>query len=149
MGIDELLKLCKKKKIRRGFGESGIIRHAIEPAFKRRMRETGTHVAITYLPSAGKKESRVLSFQSLVKNGKVHIPNCPWGDRLIDQLVDFPGRSHDDGVDVCSLAGRALDDLQWSRNLVIEEIPREARFGSVEWLMSGTEDAPKNNRTVF
>ena len=147
VGINELLKLCKKRKIWMGFGESGVIRHAIEPAFRRRQRELGIRLNIKYLPSAGRKASKILSFQSMARNGKVWIPNCPWGDRLIAQLCDFDGRDNpkmgDDGADVCALAGRSLDDLKWSANKVAQDIPEEARFGSGKWLMSGTENEKK------
>jgi len=145
IGIDELLKLVAKWKIKVGFGESGIIRHAIEPAFKRRQREKNTRLLINYLPHAGKKTTKALSFQSLVKNGKVWVPDCPWGDRLIEQLCDFPGKSHDDAVDVCGLAGRALDDLVWSRH----KVPKQEEHGpSWDWLTYeyGTPKSKKQDR---
>ena len=43
--------------------------------------------------------------------GKVHIPNTPWGDRLIEQLTAFPAGKHDDAVDVMALIGLALDGI--------------------------------------
>ncbi len=149
VGIDELLKMVKKWGIKIGFGESGIIRHAIEPAFKRRQREKDTRLLIKYLPNAGKKTTKALSFQSLVKNGKVWVPDCPWGDRLIEQLCDFPSSSHDDGVDVCGLAGRALDDLVWSRHLVKKDDDPGLRFGSWEWLSYEYGPKKKKQDRVF
>ena len=134
VGLDELIKLVKKWKLKMGFGESGIIRHAIEPAWKRKQRVEKTRMHIKYLPNAGKKTTKALSFQSLAKSGQVWIPRCPWGDRLIDQLCDFPGKSHDDAVDVCGLAGRALDDLVWSKHKMMPEPEYGPRFGSWEWL---------------
>lgn len=147
-GINELLKLTTKWGVRTGFGESGVIRHAIEPAFKRRQRELKTRLHVIYLPSAGRKETKLLSFQSLARNGKVWIPNCPWGDRLIEQLCDFPGVSHDDGADVCGMAGRALDDLVWSRHKVQKTPDHGLRFGSWEWICYeyGTPESKKQDR---
>jgi hypothetical protein len=46
---------------------------------------------------------------------KVYVPadtdKHPWVPRLLRQLSRFPAGAEDDGVDVCSLIGRALDDI--------------------------------------
>jgi len=139
VGILELLKLCHRWKVRSGFGETGIIRQAIEPAFKMEKRKKKMRLHIEYLPTAGKKNTRLLSFQSMVNNGRVWIPRCPWGDRLIDHLCDFPGRSRDDGPDVCGLFGRGLIDMKWSRKKVVAERVWGPKFGTWEWLCQGTE----------
>jgi predicted phage terminase large subunit-like protein len=149
VGIDQLLRLASKWKFTRGFGEGGLIRHAIEPAFKTAKRQQSVRLAIEYLPNAGKKETRVLSFQALANSGRVHIPRCPWGDRLIEQLVAFPGRSHDDGVDVCSLFGRALLDMRWSQAKVVEQREPGLKFGSWEWLCHGTEEKAPQRPATF
>lgn len=143
IGIKELLKLASRYSVKRGFGEMGIIRQAIEPAFKTFQRQAKVRLSIEYLPTAGKKSSKALSFQALVRSGKVWIPNCPWGDRLIDQLCDFPGKSVDDGVDVCALFGRALLDMRWSRAKVVPTRKVGPVFGSWEWLITGSEDKKK------
>jgi predicted phage terminase large subunit-like protein len=138
-GINELLKLVKRWKVTHGFGETGIIRQAIEPAFKTEKRRKGIRLRIEYLPTAGKKTTKCLSFQHMARSGKVHIPSCPWGDRLIEQLCDFPGKSRDDGVDVCGMFGRGLMDMRWTRQKVVAEKEYGPKFGSWEWLIQGTE----------
>jgi len=42
------------------------------------------------------------------------VPECEWGDRLINQLCAFTGQDGkvDDMVDVCSLMGRGVDAMQ-------------------------------------
>jgi len=139
VGITELLKLAKRWSVRKGFGEKGIIRQAIEPAFKTAKRRSKVRLMIEYLPTAGKKTTKLLSFQSMVKSGRVWIPSCPWGDRLIDLLCDFPGKKADDGPDVCGLFGRALLDMRWSRNKVVSVRKTGPVFGSWEWLIQGSE----------
>jgi predicted phage terminase large subunit-like protein len=139
VGINELLNLAKKWNVRQGFGETGIIRQAIEPAFKTAKRQAGVRLTIEYLPTAGKKTTKALSFQHMVRSGKVWIPNCPWGDRLIAQLCDFPGKSRDDGVDVCGLFGRALLNMRWSRAKVNKQKVYGPVFGSWDWICQGTE----------
>ena len=55
------------------------------------------------------KAANARSFQALLMQGKVYIPECAWGDELIEQLVAFPYGRYDDKVDVCGLFGRILD----------------------------------------
>ena len=100
---------------------------------------------IKYLPSAGRKETKLLSFQSLARNGKVWIPYCKWGDRLVEHLCDFPGPGPDDGPDVCGLAGRALEDLVWSKNKMVKELEHGPSFGTWEWL-TYEYGTPKNKK---
>lgn len=139
VGIKELLKLAKRWTFTRAFGEGGIIRRAIEPAFKRFKREKKVRLKIEYLPGAGSKTTKLLSFQSMASAGRVHIPRCPWGDRLLDLLYDYPGRSHDDGPDVCGLFGRALQDMKWSRSKVPVQRISAPRFGSWEHMIQGSD----------
>jgi predicted phage terminase large subunit-like protein len=137
--IDALLTLCKRHGVRNGFGEEGLIRRAIEPQFKMRQRTRGINVGIKYMPTIGDKVARFQNFRGLGSSGKVHIPRCPWGERLVAQLCDFPGRSKDDGVDVCALFGRATDQMIWSRQAVTVVRDEGLKFGSVEWLMHDTD----------
>ncbi len=88
-----------------------MIQKAIEPALKRRMRQRNDFVRLEWLPSVHDKPTRARSFQALAANGQVHVPNTPWADELVNQLVGFPAGKYDDGVDVCSLIGRAIADM--------------------------------------
>ena len=74
--------------------------------------------------------------------GKLHIPRCPWGERLVDELCKFPSNKandHDDAADVMSLFGRGLEDMIWSEEKVPEPIKKGVKFGSWDWLTYGTE----------
>jgi predicted phage terminase large subunit-like protein len=147
--IDALLTLAKRWNAVQGFDESGLIEKAIKPQFMMRQRQRKIHLAIEYLPSIGKKVARFQSFRGMASSGKLHVPRCPWGERLVDILCVFPGREIDDPVDVCSLFGRGLESMIWSR----DKIPVPPRQGlqmySWEWLCHGTEDeGPKEARVM-
>ena len=54
-----------------------------------------------------------MGFAARASAGTVWIPNCEWGDRLVNQLCAFNGQDGrtDDMVDVCSLLGRGIDQV--------------------------------------
>ena len=145
VSIDALLRLAKKHHCRRGLGESGVIQKAIEPAFKRRKRETKSRLDVTYLPSMASKVARFQSFRSLASSGKLHIYDCPWGRRLVAQLAVFPSKEHDDAVDVCSLFGRGVDELGWAIAPYIPVVDEGLKPYTWAWLTHGTEakDEPR------
>jgi predicted phage terminase large subunit-like protein len=139
--IDALLNLARKWKVRKGLGEKGTIEKAIAPAFRRRVRELRIEwndpyfsLPITYLPSIASKVARFQSFRSIAHSGKFHLPDTPWARALVDQLVAFPQSSEDDGVDVCSLIGRALDELHWGREPPEPERRPELVPFTAQWL---------------
>jgi predicted phage terminase large subunit-like protein len=148
VGIDELLRLTGRHGVTYGFGESGVIRHAIEPAFRRRKRDLGLRLHIEYLKNAGSKSRRILSFQSLAHSGKVFIPETPWGDRLIQKLCEFPFGKNDDAADVCSLVGRSGDFVRWSAAKVARAPRVEPRFGSWDWLTT-VEKKPNGEKRYY
>ena len=93
-------------------GEAGPIRRSIEPFLIKRARERHTYCRFEWLASINDKPTRARAFQARWAMGKVFLPrNKAWADRLLAQLVRFPAGSHDDAVDVCSLIGRALDEI--------------------------------------
>lgn len=91
------------------FGESGVIRRAIEPFLTKRMLQSKTYCRHEWLPSISDKPTRARSAQALASAGKIHLPDTPAGHRLLDQLLRFPAGAHDDAVDVLSLFCRAID----------------------------------------
>lgn len=98
-------------------GEKGVIQKAVEPYLTRRMRERRAYCRMEWLPSIADKATRARSFQALASMGKVWIPNTEWGDRLVAQLISFPTGRRDDGVDVCSLLGRMVDQMRGIKKL--------------------------------
>ena len=147
--IDALLTLAKRWRCSNGFDEAGLIEKAIKPQFYMRQRQKQIYLNIEYLPTIGDKVARFQSFRGMASSGKLWVPRCPWGERLVNQLAVFPGRSHDDAVDVCSLFGRGLEDMIWSRELVPEPPKVGLKFGSWEWVCTGTEgDEAKEPRVM-
>jgi len=137
--IDALLTLAKRHGVRNGFGEEGLIRRAIEPQFKMRQRIRKHYMNIRYLPHIGDKTAKFQSFRGIASAGKLHIPRCPWGERLVSHLCVFPdSRTPDDGPDVCALFGRGTENMIWSKEKITPERMRGLKFGSVEWLEYGT-----------
>lgn len=139
--IDALLDLALRWKAISGFDESGLIEKAIKPQFMMRQRQRKQYLPIEYLPTIGDKTARFQSFRGMASSGKLYVPECPWGRRLVDQLCVFPGRSHDDAVDVCSLFGRGLEGMIWSQEKIPQPVKKGIEFGSWEWLTYN--DRPK------
>ncbi len=91
------------------FGESGVIRKAVEPFLKRRMIERQAMARIEWLPSIADKPTRSRGFQALCSMGRVFWPKyASWKAHVQGQLLRFPAGKNDDAVDVCGLYGRGL-----------------------------------------
>jgi len=91
------------------FGEDGVIRKAVEPFMTKQIMHRKAYVSVEWVNPIHDKPTRARGAQARAAQGKIHIPNCEWGDRLIDQLVRFPAGARDDAVDVLSLIGLVLD----------------------------------------
>ena len=139
VSVDALLTLAKRWGASYGFDEKGMIEKAIKPIFQMQQRLRGIYLEIEYLPTIGNKVARFQSFRGLASAGKLYVPRCPWGERLVKQLCVFPGRERDDAVDVCSGFGRGLENMTWSRDKVPSQPKKGLVFGSWEWLTHGTE----------
>lgn len=110
--IDSLLDLVDKWKPVTWYGEAGVIRRAVEPFLAKRMRERRSYCHCEWLPSIHDKPTRARGIQARCSAGKLYfLEGSEWTERLITQLLRFPGGHHDDGVDVMSLIGRALEDM--------------------------------------
>lgn len=133
--------LVKRHRPLRAFEEKGVILRSVDGAINASMRLNNAFVTREPLASAGSKSDRALGFAARAAAGTVHIPDCEWGDRLIDQLCAFNGQAGrtDDMVDVCSLLARGLDSLIRPQ----PETPEPAKPAvvpfSVEWLESGQD----------
>jgi len=91
------------------FGESGVIRRAVEPFLRRRMIERKTHVRMEWLPRGSDKAAMAVGLQGLAAMGQVQIADTEYGHRLLGQLLRFPGGQLDDAVDMATLMGMAID----------------------------------------
>jgi len=107
--IDEEIRLAKRHDPIVWVAEGGVIRRAVEPYLKKEQQRQNEWCRLEWITSNKDKAANARSFQGLSSQGKVWIPNTPWGDELIDQLISFPAGKYDDKVDVCGLFGRILD----------------------------------------
>lgn len=104
--IERKLDLVEKWKPFAWFGESGVIKKAIEPMLNRRMRERPkARCRMEWLPSVADKPTRARSFQAMAATGRVWFE--PGAD--IAEHLTFPAGKNDDDVDCSSLIGRAID----------------------------------------
>jgi predicted phage terminase large subunit-like protein len=106
--VKKQLEQIKKHNVLCSFGEKGVIRRAVEPLFRTLSKKLNCYPRLEWLIRSGDKVAMARAFQGLAASGKVHIPRCGWGDRLIEQIVAFPAGKHDDGVDVLALFGMAI-----------------------------------------
>lgn len=104
--IERKIDLMLKYRPLAWFGESGVIRRAVEPMLKRRMRERNCYTRMEWLTSITDKATRARGIQGRLSMGAVWFE--PGAE--IDEFLKFPSGAHDDEVDTASLIGRALDD---------------------------------------
>lgn len=138
--IETQLDMVDKWKPLAWVGEAGPIRRSIEPFLTRRMRARRSFCTIEWLPSISDKPTRCRPFQAMASSGVVHIPRKEWADRLLRQLLTFPVGVFDDGVDVCSLIGRYLDQMRNAR--VPDPAKERPKVGTFAHLLEMT-DEPK------
>lgn len=143
VSIEAFMTFISRYRCRRWWNEGGLIDKSIGPAIRRRMREKQKYVALESLPSIADKEAKLMAFHARASAGTVHIPNCPWGERLIDLLVGFPAAAHDDGPDVCGLLGRGIDQMTNAVEPKVTSRPQLIPF-SAKWLeWNEREEKPK------
>jgi len=126
--IESLLDLWVQHKPLAWFGEGGVIRRAIEPSLKRRMRERKVWCRTEWLNPTGRaigqgsskegyadrskqaKAIRGRPFQALAHNRKFIFPiNAVWLSHVLEIIVNFPAKGPDDAFDVASLICSAID----------------------------------------
>lgn len=118
--INEEIRLAKKYDPFLWAAEGGVIRRSVEAFLKREQKTQNKYFRLEWINSTTNKTANARSFQALASQGKVHIPNTPWGEDLITQLLKFPAGKHDDKVDVCGLFGRLLDQTFGPREIIEE-----------------------------
>lgn len=106
--------LARRYMPRAVFEEKGTILRTIDGTITRELQRIRLNVYRHPIASASSKADRALGFAAYASTNDVWVPECEWGDRLINQLCAFTGQDGkvDDMVDVCSLMGRGVDAMQ-------------------------------------
>ncbi len=107
--IENAIHLMQKWRPSVFFGESGVIRRAIEPILRRRMRERKVFCRLEWLTRTGDKAAMARGFQGRAEMGMISFPETDFAEDVMKQLLQFPAGLHDDKVDTCALLGMALD----------------------------------------
>jgi predicted phage terminase large subunit-like protein len=107
--IDAQLDLIAKHKPLAWFGESGVIKRAVEPLFLRMSRERKIYVRQEWEPPIHDKPTRARGLQGRMSMGRAHWPNAPWVEEVMSDFLTFPAGKHDDDIDAAALAGLVLD----------------------------------------
>lgn len=137
--IDELLRLARKWKPSCYFGESGVIRRAVEPYLRRAQRNQKTYMRAEWLPSIGDKIARGRAFQALASMGLIIFPeHTEWAERVIEQSIGIGSVRYDDAYDVMTLFCRAVDSAHPAITQSKPKREREDRYRSLD---SGGGDA--------
>ena len=62
------------------------------------------------LPATGTKAERADPLAAAAEQGRLRIVRGPWLDALVDEFEEFPDGDHDDIVDACAMAMRAVGE---------------------------------------
>lgn len=150
-GGEAFIRLVKKWHPIRWWNEGGLIDKSLAPGLRKLMRDESKNgenafTVLESLPSIQDKGLKLQGFHALAANGMVYGPmNCPWWERVIDQLVKFPGGRWDDAADVCGLIGRAIDKMYDAVPLVETARPVVRPF-TESWLELGNLNQPPKVR---
>lgn len=108
--IEKMCDLIVKHQPICWLGESGVIRRALEPYMTARMTKRNALTRLEWLASTADKEARGRGAQAMASMGSVRLPQrSGWHERVLSQLLAFPGGSNDDAVDVLTLAVRGIN----------------------------------------
>lgn len=133
-GAEALITLIRKWKPLRAWNEGGLIDKAIAPHVRKLMRDRKAFTVLESISSMLDKGLKLQGFHALAANGMVYFPErTPWAERVIDQLIKFPGGRWDDAADACGLIGRAVDQMFDASVPSVEKKPILKPF-TEEWL---------------
>lgn len=145
-GVDAFIKMVRQWKPAKWWNEGGLIDKALAPGIRKEMRRTRTFTVLESLPSILDKGLKLQAFHSLVANGMVFFPlGEPWAERVIDQLIKFPGGRWDDAADACGLIGRALDQMFDASIPVVQAKPNLVPYTEA-WLEYNDRNAKPKTR---
>ena len=126
--IEQMIHQFRRHKPFAHFGESGVIRRAIEPVLTRRMHETGTFARLEWITRTRDKAATARALQARMAMGKVYLPDNEHGQRLMTQMMAFPAGMHDDAVDAAALIALAIDQAHPATQGVVVQMPKRDRW---------------------
>lgn len=106
--IEEIVGMMRDWQASIFFGESGVIRRAIEPILRRRMKEESVFCRLEWLTRTADKVASARPFQGRAEMGLISLPENNSGEEIMAEMLKFPTGAHDDDVDMCALLGMAL-----------------------------------------
>lgn len=90
--------------------------------FDRQASEQGTILPLAGVTNTLKKETRIRTLGTYIRNGKLRFKSNSKGAKiLVDQLREFPFASHDDGPDALEMAIKGLQHLLTNTNEPVSE----------------------------
>lgn len=107
--VERLIDMIERHKPFCVFGETGLIRRAVEPVLRRRMRERKAYCRLEWITRGVDKVAAARSIQARAEMGMVSLSRSAAADAVIEQCIAFPAGKHDDKVDALALLGMALD----------------------------------------
>lgn len=116
--VESFLDLVDKWKPLQWAEEAGQIRSSLDPYITTRQRERRSYCVRTPFASRYDKRSRARAIQARMSSGKVYFPRgAPWLEDLRLEMLRFDAGRNDDQVDVLSLMGRLLENMQGAGKL--------------------------------
>mgnify|MGYP003111713849 FL=1 len=116
--VEAFLDLVDKWKPIQWAEEAGQIRSSLDPYINMRQRERRSYCVRTPFASRFDKRSRARAIQARMSSGKVFfLRGAPWLEDLRMEMLRFDAGKNDDQVDVLSLMGRLLEDMQGAGQL--------------------------------
>jgi predicted phage terminase large subunit-like protein len=92
--------------------ESGQIKNSVGPFLLSQMRAQQAFTYCAEFPSRHSKEIRAQSIRGKISMDGLYIPNAPWRQGLVTELLHFPNGKFDDQLDALSLIGQLIDKTQ-------------------------------------
>jgi predicted phage terminase large subunit-like protein len=127
--IEQLVQQFRRHKPFAHFGETGVIKRAIEPVLTRRMRETNAFCRLEWITRTRDKAATARALQARMAMGKVYLPDNETGRALLLQMLAFPAGIHDDKVDAVALMALALDQAHPAIVPVAEVVRKRDPYG--------------------
>ncbi|HBA73464.1 MAG TPA: hypothetical protein DCZ63_15115 [Geobacter sp.] len=148
--IDKALVMIKSHKPFAWFPEDDNNWKAVSGFVGRSMIEKKIFCRIEPVSPHGKdKPTKAQPFQAMAAMGRVHIPEGPEGDAVIDQYLRFPTGANDDEVDAASIIGRVIDEAHPAVLKAPKEIPKTTAQEDFDIVFGNKKSRARNLDDAF